>query len=162
MLDEGVATLGVDEHTAAIIDLEGATLTVRGRGGVHWRTGVTDRTFAAGDSVSLDDLDRRTERVAPLAPTVTDADEPSTLGETVSKGGPDAALALARLVRLAQSGGAGRIDPAPIIDGVLAARELARSRSDYATADAIRDALIAGGVEINDAPGATTWTLRAE
>ena len=36
-LPEGTGILGIDEHTAAIIDLEGQTLSVLGKGHVYWR-----------------------------------------------------------------------------------------------------------------------------
>ena len=43
------------------------------------------------------------------------------------------------------------------VDGQLAARRDARSRRDFAAADAIRAALTARGVAIEDTPGGTRW-----
>jgi len=37
LLPDGVDVLGVDEHTAAIFDIDAATVTIRGRGGLTWR-----------------------------------------------------------------------------------------------------------------------------
>jgi peptidase E len=45
--------LGIDEHTAAILDLRAGTLLVRGRGEVTVRRGGRSRAFAAGACVSL-------------------------------------------------------------------------------------------------------------
>jgi cysteinyl-tRNA synthetase len=43
---------------------------------------------------------------------------------------------------------------------VLEQRQSARARKDYATADAIRDQLVQAGLEIEDTPTASRWTLR--
>ncbi|MFI0943828.1 cysteine--tRNA ligase [Streptomyces sp. NPDC021020] len=43
---------------------------------------------------------------------------------------------------------------------VLEQRQQARSRKDYATADAIRDQLVQSGLEIEDTPTGSRWTLR--
>ncbi|NJP47086.1 cysteine--tRNA ligase [Actinacidiphila epipremni] len=43
---------------------------------------------------------------------------------------------------------------------VLEQRQAARSRKDYATADAIRDQLVQAGLEIEDTPTGSRWTLR--
>ncbi len=56
MLDEGAAVLGVDEHTACILDLEAGTATVRGNGGVTLRRGGRERRFEAGASLPIDAL----------------------------------------------------------------------------------------------------------
>jgi cysteinyl-tRNA synthetase len=42
---------------------------------------------------------------------------------------------------------------------VLEQREAARERKDYAAADAIRDALIATGLVVEDTPQGPRWTL---
>ena len=55
-LPDGCAILGVDEHTACLVDVQARTATVRGRGRVVWRTGRGETAWTAGDSVSLDDL----------------------------------------------------------------------------------------------------------
>jgi cyanophycinase-like exopeptidase len=55
-LPEGCAILGVDEHTACIIDVDTGTLTVRGRARVTWRTRGAETSWSDGDVVSLDSL----------------------------------------------------------------------------------------------------------
>jgi cyanophycinase-like exopeptidase len=51
-----VGVLGVDEHTAALLDVEARVLTVAGSGRVTVRRRGNSRTFAAGESVAFDDL----------------------------------------------------------------------------------------------------------
>jgi len=46
------------------------------------------------------------------------------------------------------------------IEALLAARRAARTARDFARADAIRDALAAAGVEVQDTPEGTTYELR--
>jgi cysteinyl-tRNA synthetase len=48
----------------------------------------------------------------------------------------------------------------PRIDGLVAEREAARRAKDFATADRVRDELVAEGVEIVDTPQGPTWRRR--
>jgi cysteinyl-tRNA synthetase len=47
-----------------------------------------------------------------------------------------------------------------LVQMVLEQRQSARSRKDYATADAIRDQLVQAGLEIEDTPAGPRWVLR--
>jgi hypothetical protein len=90
-LPDEVGVLGVDEHTAMVIDVEARTMTVSGNGLVSVRRRGTTATFAAGESLGLDELSAllRGERAAggsgapagvpekPAEPVVTD--EPAAL-----------------------------------------------------------------------------------
>jgi cyanophycinase-like exopeptidase len=51
-----VGVLGVDEHTAAVLDIGTGTLTVEGNGVVSVRRRGTTTTFAAGESLAFEDL----------------------------------------------------------------------------------------------------------
>jgi cysteinyl-tRNA synthetase len=48
----------------------------------------------------------------------------------------------------------------PFVDALLAERLRARALRDWAAADAIRDRLMAAGIELHDTPEGTTWELR--
>jgi cysteinyl-tRNA synthetase len=48
---------------------------------------------------------------------------------------------------------------APVVEPLLAVRGRLRERGDYALADAVRDALSAGGVEIKDTRQGSRWEL---
>ena len=53
MLPEGVGIIGVDEHTAAIIDLESRTVSVQGAGGLTLRLQGRSEVVPAGESIAL-------------------------------------------------------------------------------------------------------------
>lgn len=59
-LPDGLAILGVAEHTAAIFDLDAGTLEVRGRGFVAVRRAGVEHRFEPGPPVELDNLRRGT------------------------------------------------------------------------------------------------------
>ena len=49
-------------------------------------------------------------------------------------------------------------DVAPTVDRLIAARAEAKRTRDFARADAIRDGLVAAGIEVRDGPGGTEWS----
>jgi cyanophycinase-like exopeptidase len=55
-LPDEVGVLGVDEHTALVVDVEARTAAVAGNGLVSVRRRGTTTTFAAGESLGLDEL----------------------------------------------------------------------------------------------------------
>ncbi|HEV3267915.1 MAG TPA: hypothetical protein VGZ68_05890 [Acidimicrobiales bacterium] len=161
LLPEGVATLGVDEHTAVILDLSNDTVTVKGRSNGYWRLNGETTVLANATTTSLDDL--RTiaptrSHAAPIAQTSA-ATGPVALGELAANGGASGLEALAQLVQLATTGGEGFIDPTPLVEGVLAARVSARANAHYELADELRDALVKAGIDVQDTPEGTTWSL---
>jgi peptidase E len=56
MLPTGVRVLGLDEHTACIIDMGGQEVSVRGVGSVTLRSGRLERTFQRGERFPLEVL----------------------------------------------------------------------------------------------------------
>jgi len=67
------------------------------------------------------------------------------------------------VVRLGRLASVGARDPrevvAPYVTALLGLRASARAAKDFATSDAIRDALIGAGVEVRDTPGSAEWDL---
>jgi cyanophycinase-like exopeptidase len=55
-LPDEVGVLGVDEHTALVVDVEARTASVAGNGLVSVRRRGTTTTFGAGESLGLDEL----------------------------------------------------------------------------------------------------------
>jgi hypothetical protein len=68
------------------------------------------------------------------------------------------------IVRLGEAAQEGMRDPrvvvAPFVDALLDARARAREERRWADSDALRDGLVAAGVEVRDTPEGTTWGLR--
>ncbi|MGC1419530.1 MAG: hypothetical protein WA786_05350 [Acidimicrobiales bacterium] len=161
-LPEGVATLGVDEHTALLLDLENDTLQVLGKSHGYWRLNGTVRTLENASVTALSEL--RSFSGAPSPTTFREAPTGSTrpddLAQRVLDGGPGAIEALAQLVQLSATGGVGYIDPTDLVDGILAARVSARANGQYELADELRDALLKSGIDVQDTPDGTTWSLR--
>jgi cyanophycinase-like exopeptidase len=56
LLPDGVGILGVDEHTAAIFDIDAGTVSVRGRGGVTWRRHGVSQRFENGTTMPVTEL----------------------------------------------------------------------------------------------------------
>jgi len=69
------------------------------------------------------------------------------------------------LVALAGAAVAGLGDPRdaldPVVQVVLDARFRAREARDFATSDAIRDGLLAAGIEVRDTPDGVVWEMRS-
>jgi hypothetical protein len=208
MMPADAYVLGVDEHTALLLDLGEGTASVRGNGGVTLRRRGCDQRIESGAVVSLDVLRAGTvgsvtspaSAPAAVAPAPSSAnpfadgvaerrdrfDAALTAGdvaaaqsalldldaylwewsrETFSTDDMDRARALMRsmLVRLADLARLGARDPrelvAPFVDAILALRRAARADRRFADADALRDSLLALGVEIKDTPSGTDWEL---
>ena len=160
-LPDETGLLGVDEHTAGIIDLADKSLTVMGKGAVYWRRNGETRTFESGTTTPLSELQSFEPEVAPSTrsslPEESDIDGLVSLAE---KGGPESIEAIARLARMASTGASDRIDPSDLVKGLLELRVSARDDKDFALADRIRDVLVASGIEVMDTPDGSTWSIK--
>ena len=208
---DGATVLGVDEHTAVVVDLADRSVAVHGSGGMTLRRNGHSHVVPAGTEFSLDQLvdlvagvELETEPRAPSTPASRGSDEPAaqpsldrdvsrqraafdtaieqrdveaavmallTVEQAIADWSADTlqsdAIDRARrelramVVRLGELATAGVLDPAaivaPVIDGVLAARQSAREAKDFTTSDLLRDVLARAGVEVNDTPGGVTW-----
>jgi len=218
-LPEGACVVGVDEHTALLLDLEAGTTSVAGRGGVVVRRGGAEvLALAAGDSLPLAELQARAEgragggtspvpaSVDPGPPGPPGVPEP-TVGGSV---GEDAATAEAAFEaalaardadgavaavlavetaldawgadptqsdertraratlrgmtsRLGSTAAEGLVDRrdivAPFVEALLTLRRTARADRRWADADAIRDMIVAAGIEIRDHADGTDWSV---
>lgn len=166
-LPKGTATLGIDEHTAVVFDLARDTIEVKGRANAYWRCDGKTRVLENGALVALDELRRGSSPPTsvskePFTIEVTELpSDAAALAEVAAGGGHLAVDALAALVRIAHTGGAGFIDPTPLVEGILAQRTVARSEGNYALSDALRDILLGAGVDVFDTPSGATWSLKA-
>ena len=62
----------------------------------------------------------------------------------------------------ASDDGAARRALGPLVDVVLAQRQAARERKDFAVADALRDGLASSGIVVEDTPTGARWSLAEE
>lgn len=211
MLADDVGILGVDEHTAVIIDVESGAVEVRGAGGLTLRYRDRESIIPAGEATTVDAMAAalRGEGAAPgsaraAAPAVATAEVATSstglradaearraafdaalaegdaeraleeaLGleqdihawsaDTLQSDDIDTARAILRamLVDLATAARTGLRDEreviGPFVDLLLDARQRARAAKDFASSDALRDGLIALGIEVRDTPDGVTW-----
>ena len=126
-LDPDEWVLGVDEHTAAVIDLAAGRLRVEGRGGVHVRRGGRQvASFPSGSDV-------------PLAALLEDHDPGQVPGEAADGGGGAGAGAGAA----SPGGGAGTT---PMLEAV----GRLSARFDQALADKDADTALAATLELEE------------
>ncbi|WP_188186692.1 CysS/YqeB C-terminal domain-containing protein [Nonomuraea sp. SYSU D8015] len=199
-LPPGTAVLGIDEHTAVVIDLESQAVQVAGRGGLTVRRPGSATVLPAGTRTDLAELRRLAEGVAgtsvPPPPVAEAAPAEVTLEETIRSceerfaaaagepdlvaaaqivldleaeivkwaadteedaGGVDQArelmrLLIARLGELASTGGL-----RSLVEPLLALRAELREEGRYDVADALRAAMHAGGVVVEDTPDGPRW-----
>jgi hypothetical protein len=155
----GTATLGVDEHTALVFNFADDTVQVLGRSNGYWRENGNELELKNGSTTSLTDL-RRDPLTSPRVTEVAVRNEesgPEELARLATSQGPEAIEAIAKLVLLSKTGGVGFVDPAPLINGILTAREKARKSGQYALADELRDTIVRAGFDVKDGPNGSTW-----
>lgn len=181
-LDVGI--LGVDEHTAAVLDFETGRCEVFGRGTVTLR-GENEYVLESGTALDFDQVGKvlgRSGRPPPAAVSV--ASDPATFAGALAAGDGDRLLELllehearagddiearrsfrAMLVEIVDAARVGLRDPREVVgeyvDLLLGLRSEARSSGDYATADSVRDGLAALGVEVRDTADGHEWVFSA-
>lgn len=182
--DTGV--IGVDEHTAAVLDLVTDEVSVHGPGGLTLRADGAIEFHAGGTSTTLTHLREFLNRGTPAAvmprPSATELEATVQFAACIKAGDSDGAAALAleledelfaspsadahlamrsMLVQLADSARAGMTDThsviAPFVEILLEIRRIAREGKDYAMSDLVRDALASAGVEVRDTPEGMVW-----
>jgi hypothetical protein len=211
-LPDEVFILGIDGHTALVIDLDAGSASVLGLGTVTVRKDGRSKVYPAGSEASIAELVAAATAggdAAPVQPpaaaggvlaeasssrplreevanlerifqaSLEECDASAAvrailaLEETIQAWSRDTdqsdALAQARsalraaVVCLGEMAVAGSRDPTevvrPFVDALLAERLRAREARDWAAADAVRDRLLAAGVELHDTPDGTSWEL---
>ncbi len=150
--------LGVDSHTAVTFDLDAESVSVAGRGGMTVRARGRSTVFPSGSEVPIATL-------AEVAAGLAAGDEVDIGWEPAPRVRRVARRAMAELSRSSLSAPAGRraaaprgvlaadVDAGPIerlVDDLTNLRGRLRADGDYATADALRDALVRSGFEVRD------------
>lgn len=171
-LPADVFILGLDEHTALVLDVTRDRARVEGRGGVTLRRAGRSIVHPAGTELPLAEL-RNTEAALPTGATA--AADSAAHGETPAGDLEPLVRELLRAedpqqIRASVVALAERLEHAegererllePLIALLIEVRRGARSGGDYAQADAIRDGLARLGIRLADEPdGSTDFELR--
>jgi len=188
---DGAGIIGVDEHTAVVIELGTGTVSVHGAGGLTLRQSGKSIFIASGDSTTVDAMrdalhSTSTVDIAVATGRTASSDLLATFRAALQSGDSGAALAAAltteeavfthqdgahqelrtMLVELADAAHSGLQDPrtilSPLVDVALNIRKLARENKDYAMSDIVRDSLAAAGIEVRDTPEGVQWDLATE
>ncbi len=128
MLPASATIIGLDEHTALLIELQDGVAQVMGAGVVTVLRGGDERVYSAGDRFALTEL-------GPFAWPIDRDDLPDEIW----------AEALARRT----AGQREPVAPAALLD-LLNRRQTARDRQDWAAADALRSQIEALGWQVQD------------
>ena len=207
-LPPGTAVLGIDEHTALIIDLASEEVRVAGRGGLTVRRSGAATVLPSGTRTDLAELRRLAEGGAAggspvMAPPQVEAPpaevtleesirsceetfaavagrDPMRAAEAVldleaemvkwaadteeDSGGVEQArelmrLLIARLGELAAESGRRSERLTALVEPLLELRAELRASGRYDVADALRAALVRGGVAVEDTPDGPRWSL---
>jgi hypothetical protein len=187
MLPDGLLILGVDEYTAGVIDVEAQTVTVRGRGGVTARRGGIERRWER-TSFPLSELQDPGSGLALVSRTQREPDHATgdrrdvdrvvsailQMESVLDEGVAEIADSLERdrvraemhhlLTRLPDLEADGVEDDlrhyvAPVVDVLLSLRGEARREQRFGDADRLRAILADCGVEVQDTPSGTAWSL---
>jgi hypothetical protein len=135
MLPADVTRVGIDEHTALVLDFSAGVATLHGKGSVQIRHGTTEAVFETGAEFPLTELgDFR-------VPAPDDAGLPPS---TVAMLEPEAPTLPANVRTLVEE------------------RVQARAAEDWEQADALRERIADLGYEIQDAPDGPRWRPQDE
>ena len=179
LLDDDTVIVGVDEHTALILDSSDFTAQVVGRGEAHLLLGDSHRRIAAGPPVSLaDSLPRETARLEPDPPAHAQSSrlqfeeamaardaEAAVDAVLEAEGSPefDRSQVRGMIVRLGAAAESGLTDPrlavGGYVDTLLELRSRARAGRRWDEADYIRDRLAELGVSVTDTEDGVEWDL---
>jgi cyanophycinase-like exopeptidase len=142
LMPEDAFILGVDDHTALVIDLEAGTAQVSGKGGVTLRRAGASISYPSGTTVGLAELAAAVPGLPRKMAVVSAPDVTAVPAEAPS---------------------APSIPPEatePLVRTLLEIRARARAEGDWQRADMIRDRLTAAGIEVrDDADGSSSWSL---
>lgn len=143
-LPTDVTILGIDEHTACMLDFATQTATVDGKGGTHIIRGTQVCDFEAGATFPLALLGADPAAFAHARAT------------DILMSPPEDAAPFAGADPIPPVGAS---IPPSLIDTLLAIRTMLRGAKQWAFADQLRDALIAARVVVEDTPEGPHWHM---
>lgn len=181
LLPHDTGVIGVDEHTAVLIDLDNESVSVAGRGGLTLiAPGGQSKLFvSAGDSIALADFRRLFTPAEVKQHSATDVDVEAAIARIeqlleahryveavdllleLDEQGVDHLLLrplVVRMGKLATGDAAGQEQVGRLLQLIIELRASARADKRWSDADVIRDRLAAMGVTLSDGPDGTTWS----
>ena len=179
-LDTGV--IGVDEHTAVIIDLDSESVEVFGRGSLTLVSpgNSSTKVIGNGERIPLDELRGAFTPAAAATSDVTTVDVEDAIARVeqlldardyatavellleLDSQGVDHLLLrplVVRMGRVAASDAAEHELLGQLLKFLIELRNAARADKRWADADAIRDRLTGLGIVLNDGPDGTSWSM---
>ena len=152
-LPPGVVILGIDEHTACIMDFAHTLVSVEGKGGVHIVRDEHIVEFSTGETFPMsllgaDAFDQQGIGIQFPINTIVSTD---SLPSPVTTLNP----------QIEEDSLATRIPP-QLIDNLLTIRAELRSAKQWMFADKLRKALTEFGIVVNDTADGTRWYIHEE
>jgi hypothetical protein len=135
LLPDTITVVGIDEHTALILDLNAQTCQVMGRGGVTLLRHGKERRFDADKRRSFPIAELGSFRIRSES-----FDIPVDVWEWVREAAVQAERAVAPT-------------PTPEVLDLTKKRQVARTYHDWRTADLLRDHISGLGWDVRDTPG---------
>lgn len=180
MLPTSCVVVGVDEHTACVLDLDAGSADVQGRGGVTILQGDSETVYSSGSTVAIRSL------TSPPAPHREAGTAAGTMAQGMAPSSPDVQAAaqvaagdlaaglrtladaappnLASVLHMAADQAERQVlpneDPARLIDLLVSARQLLREAQQWSASDRVRDELAALGIQVRDTPQGPVWERR--
>ena len=132
MLPGEVTVVGIDEHTALVLDLEAATCQVMGKSTVTLIRNGREKQYPTGEEFAVVEL-------GPFRLPASEEGIPQDIWEQALAA--DSALSEELT-----------IEPPPEVLSLVESRQAARKRQDWATSDELRDRIAALGWQVSDTP----------
>jgi cyanophycinase-like exopeptidase len=160
-LPEDVAVLGVDEHTACVLDFTTQTARVAGRGSVHVLRAGEIAEFSAREGFPLDLLRMRGERADTMVAAFAAWEAADPEPQEPARAREDAATPATAAVPAREP----RIPvpvPPQLVEALLRLRGDLRAARQFALADTVRDSLAAEGIVIEDTREGPRWHVATD
>ncbi|MDQ3107590.1 MAG: hypothetical protein M3Q68_07280, partial [Actinomycetota bacterium] len=121
---------------------------------------IREREAAFADALFVGDVQAAAQAMLDLETSLHDWQADTLQSDDVDQGRAALRSMIVRLATLAEGGAQ---DPrerlGPFVEALLSLRNQARADKRYADADAVRDSLVALGVEVRDSADGTAWDL---
>jgi len=176
LLPPAATVLGVDEHTAVTLDIDGGVAEVRGKGGITVLRGDEQTVYPSGQSFRLEALRPLAAASSPAggipanpvseataaalgqaAVLVGSGDLPGGLRLAADEAPGELAVLLHQAASAVEQAEPTTDDVAPLLDILIELRSSLRERGEWALADGLRDRLEAIGFQLRDTPEGTVW-----